>query len=308
MIAKQISKRLIHLQKIQKRPILWAAIIGIVVLLGFSKAIFQFFMAPAVLPPLAIEVQTVRVKTAEMPVLIETVGTLTAKDELSMKAVGDGKVQQLVAEAGSYVKEGTLLAKIIPGLEVRAPFNGYLTDWLVKPGEYVTSGTVLIELVNTESLSLSYKVPESYSSKLNLDQIVEIAVKAFPERLFEGRVKYIAPVVDKKTFTILIRATIDNAGQDLWPGMSGHVRHLLANHPEALVIPESSLVLTMEGYEVFIVQNGKIEKKSITIGTRRQGRVEILSGLNKEDSVVLTRTGVITEGAVAVANDWAGDW
>jgi multidrug efflux pump subunit AcrA (membrane-fusion protein) len=305
MVKKQISKQLI---RVKQRPVLWSAIIGIVVLLGFSQVIFRYLMTPPIQLPLAIDVQTVRVKLVAMPVLIETVGTLTAKDELNLKAVGDGKIQQLVSDAGSYVKTGDLLAKIIPGLEVRAPFNGYLTDWLVKPGEYVRAGTPLIDLVNIESLSLTYKVPESYSSKLKADQVVEVSVKAFPDRLFQGVVKYISPVVDKKTFTILIRATIENAGQDLWPGMSGHVRHLLAEHPNALVIPESSLILTMEGYEVFVVQDGKIEKKSITIGTRRHGRVEVLSGLKAADSVVLVRTSAIAEGAVAVANDWAGDW
>ena len=305
MVVKQISKQLI---KLQRRPVLGAAVIGIIVLLFFSKAIFRYLMTPSTLPPLAIEVQTVRVKTAAMPLLVETVGTLTAKDELSIKAVGDGKIQQLMVEAGSYVKEGDLLARIIPGLEVRAPFNGYLTDWAVKPGEYVRAGMVLIDLVSTESLSLAYKVPESYSSKLDVGQIVEISVKAFPDRVFQGVVKYISPIVDKKTFTIAIRATVENAGQDLWPGMSGRVRHLLEEHSNALVIPESSLILTMEGYEVLRVKEGKIEKKAITIGTRRRGRVEILSGLNNDDSVVLVRTSLITEGAAAVANDWAGEW
>lgn len=90
--------------------------------------------------------------------------------------------------------------------------------------------------------------------------------------------------------------------------MSAHVRQILTEYPKALVIPEAALILTLEGYEVFVVSDGKIGKRTIQIGTRRQGRVHVISGLSLGESVVLVRTNLIAEGASAVANDWTGDW
>ncbi len=295
-------------QFIKERPILFISLTAILILLGFSRSIYQFFMGPADEMSMPQQVQTVRVKAAPMPDLIETIGTLTAKEEITVKAGGPGKVQRILVESGSYVKEGTLLANIIAAPEIRAPFDGYLTDWIVKAGEYVKDGTPLIDLVNTDLLSLTYRVPESYSSRLAVDQPVEVTVKAFPTETFQGIVTYVSPVVDRKTYTILVRATVKNEQQNLWPGMSAHVRHILATHADALVIPESCLILTLEGYNVFVVSNGKIERRVVTIGTRHQGRAHIVSGLTLGDSVVLVRTNFIAEGADAVANDWTGDW
>ena len=162
--------------------------------------------------------------------------------------------------------------------------------------------------MNTDLLSLTYQVPEHYASQLDLGQRVEVSVKASPGEVFEGVVKFISPVVDDKTHTISIRADVQNPEQNLWPGMSSHIRHVLVMNPQALVIPEASLMLTMEGYEVFVVKQGQIERRKITIGERQSGRVHVLTGLSLGEPVVLTRTALIEEGAPAVAQDWNGDW
>ncbi len=291
----------------RKHQILFIAVIGILILLGISKVLYQYFVPDKeIIVPL--QVQTIRVKEAPMSELIETIGTLTAKTELKIKAGASGRVQQLLADAGSWVKEGTLLANIIAAPEVRAPFDGYLTDWQIKTGEYVTAGTELIELVNTDLLFLTYRVPEHYAGRLEVGQIVQVSVKAFPDQVFEGVVHFVSPIVDRKTYTILVRAEVKNPHQNLWPGMSAHVSHLLTTHPNALVVPESCLILTMEGYDVFVVVEGKIERRTVEIGEKKNGRVHIKSGLNLNEPIVLVRTSLIEEGSQAKAVDWLGDW
>lgn len=304
---KKLKVKKIPPSYFKKHYVLVIAVIGILLLLAASKALYQYLMpSQPIIAPL--QVQTIRVKEAPMPDLIGTVGTLTAKTELKIKAGASGRVQQLLVEAGSWVKEGTLLANIIAAPEVTAPFDGYLTDWQVKTGEYVTAGTELIELVNTDLLFLTYRVPEHYAGRLESGQTVQVSVKAFPSQIFEGTVHFISPVIDRKTYTILIRAIVKNPHQNLWPGMSAHVDHLLATHPKALVIPEACLMLTMEGYEVFVVADGKIQRRRVQVGEKQSGRVHIKSGLSLNEPVVLTRAGLIEEGSQAVANDWSGDW
>ena len=296
----------IHLNKKQK--VLWTALVGIVFLLIFSKVIYQYFAPKESTEGVTVQVQTVRVKEALMTEAIDTIGTLTAEGEVKIKAVAPGRIQKFLVEGGSWVKKGTLLAEAIGLPEVRAPIDGYLTDWLVKPGEFVSTGTDLIDIVNSETLSLTYRVPEQYAPKIDLEQSVEVSAKAFPDKTYLGKVRFISPVVDKKTYTILIRATVQNPNQDLWPGMSAHVKQVIASYPKAVVIPEASLKLTLEGYEVLVIQDGKLEKRAIKIGDRHKGRVHVLSGLVLNDTIVLTRNGSTQEGSKANANDWAGDW
>ena len=294
--------------RLRHHKVLWLALAGILILSFFAKDFYQYFgFGGAGALPL-LQVQTVRVKEAPMPEVINTIGTLTAEKELKIKAGGAGRIQKFVVPSGSYVKEGTLLANIIAGPEVRAPFDGYLSDWIVKPGEIVAVGTDLVDIVNTDTLLLTYKVPESYASRLDLAQGVEVSVKAFPDKKFQGTVEFIAPSVDRRTYTILIKAKVNNATQDLWPGMSAHVRQILAMHEHALVIPEACLLLSMEGYEIMVVADGKVQTRKVQIGEKINGRVHIKSGVNLNDSVVLTKTFAVIEGANAVANDWTGDW
>lgn len=284
------------------------ALVALLFLCWIAKALYQYISGPSKNNTAEVIAQTVRVKEASMPMLVETIGVLTAVKELKIKASSIGRVQSLNVESGSWVREGTLLANIIGAPEVRAPFDGYLTDWLVKSGEYVAPGTELVDLVNTDVLELTYRIPEQFAAKLDIGQTVEVTVKAYPNKVFKGEVHFISPVVDKKTYTILIKAKVSNPEQDLWSGMSAHVCQILETHPKALVAPESALQLTLEGYEVFVVKDGVIEKRAVKIGSRREGRVELLNGVAPFDAIIITRTDAIKEGAKAEAKDWQGEW
>ncbi len=280
----------------------------ILIMIWISKGLYQWIAAPKETPETPIEVQTVKVKTAPMPIVVETIGSFTAQKEAKLKAPGLGKIQQLLVEGGSWVKQGTLLLSLIPGSEIRAPFDGYLTDWQVKEGELVEASTELVDIVNTDILLLTYRIPEHYAGELDIGQVVEVTVRAFPDKIFKGAVQFIAPIVDKKTHTILMRAEVQNPEQNLWPGMSAHVRHILKDEPQALVVPESCLMLTLEGYELLVVSQGKLERRSVKLGSRSLERVQIVSGVTAEESVLLTRTDRVEEGASVIANDWTGDW
>lgn len=301
-------RRKIQALSLKRRTILWLSICGILIVLLFSKSVYQYLNRVREPAPMPVVAQTIRVKEAPMPELIETVGSFTAEREVSIKAGAAGKVQKLLVEAGAWVKAGALLAHIIGAPEVRAPFDGYLTDWQVKEGEQVASGNRLIELVDTDVLSLTYKVPENYAPVLKVGQTLEISTKASSHRQLSGVVRFVSPVVDRKTYTILVRATVTNPDKNLWPGMSAYVRHILKMQPNALVIPEACLLFTMEGHEVLMVVDGQIQKRSITIGVKRNGRVQVIQGLGVGDQVILARTQFIQEGKSVTAQDWLGDW
>ena len=304
----KFRKKLGYFSCFSKRTVLWIALLCLLILSFLAQPLYKFLTEEVREVPSVIQVQTVRVKEAAMPETIETIGHLIPKTEVKIKAVINGKIQTVV-ESGTFVKAGTVLGNMVgTGPEIRAPFDGYLTDWLVKSGEFITAGTELIDIVDTTLLTLSYRVPEQYASKLDRGQAIELSVKAYENLIFQGEVTFISPVVDRKTHTILIKAMVKNPHQNLWPGMLGRVKQILALHAEALVIPESCLILTMEGYDVFVIVDHKIQKRKITIGERNKGRVQVLSGLRLAEPVLMVRNNRVSEGASVVAHDWLGDW
>lgn len=299
-------KKLKHLR--HQKTVIISALLGLVLTAWIAHIWYQKLGTGNPLQQKPMTVQTARAKEASMPEVLDTIGLLSAVQELTLKnGVGPGKIQVLVP-SGTWVKARTLLATLIGGPEVRAPFDGYLTDWLVKTGELVPANAPLVDIVNTDSLTVTYRVPEQYAEKLALGQTVEITTRAFPNQPFKGIVRFIAPVVDKKTFTILVKAEVENSDQKLWPGMSAHVLHLFKENPQAIVVPESALQLTLGGYEIWTVKDSKIVRVPVEIGTRRQGRVQVVQGIHLNDVVIVTRTDLLKEGTEVKAEDWTGAW
>lgn len=309
---KQILKRMGTINGRRKKIFFISNVIDLALIALVMTALLSYYLYKKLEVDVPVKngpalVQTVRAKEASMPEVLDTIGLLSAVQEITIKAPAMGRIQ-IEVPSGTWVKAGTLLAALIGGPEVRAPFDGYLTDWLVKTGEIVPANTVLVDIVNTDSLSLTYKIPEQYAEKLALGQTIEVTVRAIPSKSFKGIVRFIAPVVDNKTFTILVKAELENNDQILWPGMSTHVVHLFEANPHVIVVPESALNLTLEGYEVWTVKGSKIVREPVVIGTRRGGRVQIVKGISLNDSVIITRTDLLKEGIEAKAEDWTGAW
>lgn len=297
---------LIHRIPSKYRPYLLAAL-GIFCALLFAKQLQQWFANNSPQPESKI-VQIITVKEAEMPSVIETVGSLTSPKEVTIKAMVASKINKILVESGNFVKAGTELVSLVGGAEVRAPFDGYLDDWQVKAGDYINAGEKLVHFVNSDLLSITYRVPEHYGPLLDLGQTVQIAVRAFPNKEFSGKVSFVSPVVDKKTGSILVRAEIDNQDQNLWSGMSARARHILEIKPKALVVPESTLSLDMEGYTLLVAAGGVLKKQAVTVGERIKGRAHILSGVTLGDAVVITKTYELREGVPVKTEEWKGDW
>jgi len=300
----------IEAKNLRKHRVLAYACLALMVLGFFGKPLYKRLLASKPQTELGLSVQTIRVKAVPITLSVQTVGVLEPKKSLMLKTAVVGRVETLKVEAGAWVEQGTLLAEIIGAPPLRAPFAGYLGDWLVKVGEHVHAGAALIQIVDSIDLWVSYKIPEYYASHLALGQSVVLKIRNTTEtdQSVSGSVVFIAPVVDPKTHTISIKATVENPSHDLWPGMFAQVDQNLNTIPDALVIPEACLIKTLEGYEVLMITEGKLQKRSVTVGARQEARAQILSGLSLNDAVVLTRTYALEEGLRVVAEDWTGAW
>lgn len=186
---------------------------------------------------------------------------------------------------------------------IRAPFHGTLGLRQVSPGEYVQPGQAVVNLEDLSSVKVDFRVPEARLGRLALRQPITIRVDAFPDRAFAGMIEAIDPRLDETTRTALVRARIPNPRSELRPGMFARVAVVVAERPNAILIPEQAVVPVGDDAFVFRVVDGKAAMVKIVIGQRRAGEAEVTSGLGPQDIVVIGGQMKIRDGApVTVIN------
>jgi membrane fusion protein (multidrug efflux system) len=170
---------------------------------------------------------------------------------------------------------------------IKTPFAGVLGLRQVSVGTLVRPGDVITTLDDISIIKLDFTVPETFMSALAAGMTVKAKAAAYPGRTFEGKVAAIDTRVDPLTRAVSVRAELPNPDDRLKPGMLLSVS-LLNNQRSSLSVPESALVPVQDKKFVFIVsQEEKAERREVTIGARVPGFVEIKSGLEEGERVIV---------------------
>jgi membrane fusion protein (multidrug efflux system) len=181
--------------------------------------------------------------------------------------------------------------------KIVAPFAGIVGLRQVSVGEYIIPGQALIGLDAIDQIKVDFRVPEKYLATVHNGQAIEIKVDAFPGLIFKGEVFAIDPRVDIEGRSIFIRARVPNQEQKLRPGQFARVMLIHEAKPDALTVPEAAIVPKGEDQFVFKIVDGKARLAKVSIGTRREGRVELLDGVAAGDLVVTAGQLKIRDGA-----------
>ena len=189
------------------------------------------------------------------------------------------------AKATVAAKRATISKK-----KIRAPFSGQLGIVEVDPGEYLSPGARIVPLQALDPVYVDYTLPERHFSRVKVGQPVVVEVQAYPGRTFEGTITAINPGIDPGTRSVRLRATLDNPGQLLRPGMFTEVRTVLPAREGVLTLPRTAITYNPYGESVFIIQEQEgvqvVQRRRVKTGEVRNGHVEIVQGLQAGDSVV----------------------
>jgi membrane fusion protein (multidrug efflux system) len=208
--------------------------------------------------------------------------------------------------AARSAEAGLALLKLqIARTTVRAPFTGVVGQRFVSTGDYVTTATPLLTLQTVDPQRAVLEVSERYAANLKPGQTVEFTVAAQPERTFAAQVEFIDPVVESASRTITVKARAPNAERLLKPGMFIEARLATATRLGAVVVPEDAVQPLRTANVVWAVVDGKASRRVVTLGVRRQGVVEILSGVKAGELVVVGGLERMQEG-MAVAPQTLG--
>lgn len=178
---------------------------------------------------------------------------------------------------------------------IRASFDGKTGFRRVSLGSLVSPGTVITTLDDTSVIKLDFTVAETYLYALEKGLPVTAATAGLPGREFHGKVSQIDSRVDPVTRSIAVRAELPNPKGELRPGMFMTVK-LQGEVAPALLVPENAIVPEQGRTFVFVVENGEATRREVKLGKRRPGVVEIVSGLQEHERVVIEGTQNLRDG------------
>ena len=184
---------------------------------------------------------------------------------------------------------------------VRAPFAGVVGQRYVSLGDYVTTSTRLVSLQTVNPQRASFQVPERFARQLRPGQEVTFSVAAIPGRDFTGEVDFVDPVVQLPGRTILVKARVPNAQRLLQPGMFIEAHLVTAVRPKAIVIPEDAVVPLQGANFVWVVSEGKVQRRPVSLGVRTPGFVEVTTGVSPDEQVVVGGLELLAPGMPVMA-------
>lgn len=182
---------------------------------------------------------------------------------------------------------------------VRAPFAGFVARRQVSRGEFVQVGQSLFELVALDPIEVEFHVAERDSARVAPAQGVDLTVEPYPGESFRGSVTVISPTIDPKTRTLRVEAQVANPDGRLRPGLFARVDLGVALRKGILLVPEETVLQRADGEVVFRTQEGnRVQRVTVTTGVHSEGMVEIVSGLEADDVVVMRGQAGLVDGAV----------
>ncbi|MGM0768325.1 MAG: efflux RND transporter periplasmic adaptor subunit [Pseudomonadota bacterium] len=178
---------------------------------------------------------------------------------------------------------------------ITAPFTGVVGLSDISMGAYLSAGTPVATLDSTDRMELGFSVPERFLGQITLGQQVRGTSPAYPQEGFNGELVELGTRINELSRTLPVRALIDNPDGKLRPGqfMSAN---LTLREREALVIPEQAVLLRGADKYVFIAEDGKARRVSVTLGSRKPGLVEVADGLTVDDPVIITGQDRLSSG------------
>jgi membrane fusion protein (multidrug efflux system) len=201
------------------------------------------------------------------------------------KYTSQASLDQVRADAASAEAEVGRAERRLADRVVRAAFAGRVGLNKVEVGARVDSNTVLTTLDDVSKVEIEFQLPEIVfgRTKIGMKAIGESA--AFPGQKFVGTIEHVDTRIDRTSRTFLVRARIPNPDRRLPAGMFMRLS-LILDERQAMTVSEEAVVA--EGTEslVFVVKNGKAERRQVKIGQRKPGIVEIAEGLKPGEIVV----------------------
>lgn len=179
---------------------------------------------------------------------------------------------------------------------IRAPFAARVTERFVTLGQHLRPGDELFTVADYDPLVARIYLPERDVVSLEVGREVRITPAAATELSFTGRIRQIAPVVDTATGTVKVTVEAVQPPAGVRPGAFVAIDIVRERHATALLLPRESVIRELRTAHVFVTEDDKAVKRAVELGIEEGEVVEVLTGLEAGDSVVIAGQGGLDDG------------
>ena len=245
------------------------------------------------------EIKRLQALLANQERIVERQQKMVSQGFISQNALDEALAQravlreQLSAARARAESTGRSLGKT----KVVAPIDGEIESQVVASGDYVKVGDPLFTVVGTQRMRAHLLFPENASNRIRPGLKVQLESPAAPGRPIDSTIVEIKPTVNagNRALDAIVRfETNDNAYRG---GGSVNARVVLQTKPDALMVPEESVVLRPAGKVVYVVKEGRVAQRTVETGLKQEGLQEVLKGLSPGEVIATDGAGFLSDGA-----------
>jgi len=216
------------------------------------------------------------------------------KERYSQPEIAHVEAQQVEAQSAYAAAEDNLRQ-----LNIRAPFDGFITDRPVAAGEYVALSNKIATIVRIGAMKLQLQTPEQRAARGKVGMTVLARVAAYPDRDFTGRITAVNPSVDPNSRVFILEARFDNPKGELRPGMFANARVILPGGESAIFVPRTAVVRdkTTDSFQIFTIENNTARLRVVVPGEVEGDQIRVVNGLAGNETVAVTAQHELFDGA-----------
>ena len=191
--------------------------------------------------------------------------------------------------------------------KIYAPFDGVITARNTDIGALINSGAStptqeLFHLTAINILRVFVAVPQLYAQAVRPGATAFLTLDEFPGKTFSGTIARNSNSIDPASRTLLVEVDVDNRSGTLLPGAYVSVHLKLPQSVSSVTLPANTLLFRSEGLRVGVVRNGRAQLVPVTIGRDYGNSVEVVSGLQPADSVIINPSDSLIDGTAVRVN------
>lgn len=273
-----------------------------------------------------ISVKTVPVNRGDISDTISIFGELALRQEAWLSSQFDGRLAQFSMLKGDMVKKGQLAGIIIPAgreallqsadsipdkykplleqqeksIPLICPISGMVLDVILHTGDVVTKGGHIAQIGDLHTLDVQGELPVQYLETARKAGRLKVEFTNFsspplnlPIETFTGEVS--------QNQSLMVRLKLENPTLIYRPGMRVKISFPTPVHHDALLVPRNALVEEEGKYFLFAANNGKTQKQNVNVGIMKDDVVEILSGLDENQSVIVEKAYSLKDNMEIIA-------
>lgn len=206
---------------------------------------------------------------------------------LKVQGISQQEYDQASLQVSNILADMDIVRANITKTQIRAPFSGKLGLKNISPGSYVTPATIVATIQQVSQLKLDFTVPEKYSGQVSNGQYINFTVDG-SDKKYSARVMAIESSVAQTTRSLTVRSIVQNNDGKLLPGTFAKVVLNFAPDDNAIMVPAQAVIPQARGKKMIVAQKGSPVFVEVTTGYRDSVNVQVTSGLNVGDTVVLT--------------------